>query len=92
MNIKAFLFFLFSSFYIYFVRLPDKFKMISSKFKNLIFRKNKTKNDISNPPLTENEINRRQIKAQLFKAIWEGNFSAPVESMLKSGIRVLEVR
>lgn len=65
--------------------------MIQSMFKNLITRKNKAKN-ISNLPLNENEINRKQIKAQLFKAIWGGNFSAPVENMLKSGIRVLEVR
>ncbi|CAG8440558.1 6661_t:CDS:2 [Acaulospora morrowiae] len=43
-------------------------------------------------PLDDEEIDRLQLQHFLFRYIWQGNFSAPVEEMLESGCKVLDER
>jgi hypothetical protein len=42
-------------------------------------------------PSEDEHIDRIQLRHLMFKYVWQGNFSAPVEERLKNGAKVLDV-
>src|SRR3954452_24308338 len=42
-------------------------------------------------PSEDEHIDRIQLRHLIFKYVWQGNFSAPVEEKLKNGAKVLDV-
>ena len=42
-------------------------------------------------PSEDEHIDRIQLRHLMFKYVWQGNFSAPVEEKLKNGAKVLDV-
>ena len=43
-------------------------------------------------PSNNEHVDRIQLRHLIFKYVWQGNFSAPVEEKLKNGAKVLDVR